>query len=437
MRAPALPPPPPPRGRPPRAPRAEPTTTPPLAPRPLGALLDNVAQGYTYQPVTWTALAGRPGPDSPDRAARTLWQPLVWAGAGNAPPLLGAELLAPKPGPPRAALTPGGAGRPARDARGGEGRAQAGRGSRRGGRRSGAAARAGALDAPLAALDALRAPAVAQQQQQQQQQLALQLQAQRQAASQPPMHLQQQQAMAPNPQPPHSQEGAGFGAYGSSQGQAAALLVQPGAQPPGLLGALPQALHPSYASPIEQQVGAASLAGGHSFTAAPLQQAQVQAHMLPAASVPMVVAQQQFFGGHTFLLGSTAFPQGAVFADQGLQAAPVLQLHAPAPQLQAPYPTLYFAGLADGLAGLSLSGDGAGAHGILTVAPISSEGSAAAHGASAGSHSSGILMQAGGLPQAPPQQAQPPTSGGQPALLPLDGTMGGSLPFGMRPHLPQ
>jgi hypothetical protein len=53
--------------------------------RPLGALLDNVARGYSYNPVSWHALTDRA--NAAQGGAAPPWQPLLWAGGGEAPPL--------------------------------------------------------------------------------------------------------------------------------------------------------------------------------------------------------------------------------------------------------------------------------------------------------------------------------------------------------------
>jgi len=55
--------------------------------RPLGALLENVALGYSYSPVSWTALMQQAGATGTGAAAGLgVWQPLVWAAAGPPAP---------------------------------------------------------------------------------------------------------------------------------------------------------------------------------------------------------------------------------------------------------------------------------------------------------------------------------------------------------------
>ncbi|WIA24133.1 hypothetical protein OEZ85_013728 [Tetradesmus obliquus] len=51
--------------------------------RPLGALLDNVANGWAYNTVKWQDVVSR----GAFAGAAPEWQPLVWAGAGSPPPL--------------------------------------------------------------------------------------------------------------------------------------------------------------------------------------------------------------------------------------------------------------------------------------------------------------------------------------------------------------
>jgi hypothetical protein len=430
--------------------------------RPLGALLDNVAQGYMYQPVTWAALADRPGPDSPDRAVRTLWHPLMWAGAGDPPPLLSAEALAPKPGPPRAALTPGGAGRPpGRDAGGvgAEARGRMGsRGGRRGARRGGAA-RAAGVQPPLTMLaDALLPHAQApQQQQQQQQQQYLQLQGQ--LPPQPPQGLQLNQQGGL--QQPQLQQGLCFEVYGHGQGQhglPASLFVQEGGHAPGLLvgtsfvtrgpastgvgmgpwmhgGAGQHTVFQPQVPQQAQQAAHQQQAGGLNFMMAAPLQLHHQLHNLPqdaSTSAPMMAAQQQLVAGATLLHGGSGL-HGGILNDPGLQAH--MQLQASAPQLRSTeVPYLGYSGLAAGLGGLSVSVDAESGPGAMPGIPVSTAGMGITYGTGPSGLAGNLIVQGAALAQPGLQHGQmaPPT---QPPGLSAPSGMGSVLQFGMpQPH---
>ncbi|KAI8472520.1 MAG: hypothetical protein J3K34DRAFT_503549 [Monoraphidium minutum] len=85
--------------------------------RPLGPLLENVAQGYAYSPVGWSDLieasTAAPAPSAAAAGAAGGgggWRPLAWAGEGAAPPLLSPGELGP-PAAPAPAPAPGVQGR--------------------------------------------------------------------------------------------------------------------------------------------------------------------------------------------------------------------------------------------------------------------------------------------------------------------------------------